>query len=201
MAAITPPPVVRAVPGGQLGGPVATLTPLTPLTCLSGFDFYFGIPYSNDMGCTDNPGYNLPPCPPCPQHGTAARYRVWGFPWVFAAVSPALRAALGSGYPSSCSVYPVSPCREHPVSWGHCHSSLCPPSLGFLEARRAARLCACSGDKPGVALPSRVARKDCYTEVALPLMENVTIVQQPVELGSLARRYVEEAARFIQRAR
>ncbi|NXV02238.1 ARSG Arylsulfatase, partial [Cettia cetti] len=83
-----------------------------------GFDFYFGIPYSHDMGCTDSPGYNLPPCPPCPRHGTAAR----------------------------------------------------------------------------------VARKDCYTEVALPLFENVTIVQQPVELGSLARRYVEEAARFIQRA-
>ncbi|XP_066188477.1 arylsulfatase G [Sylvia atricapilla] len=83
-----------------------------------GFDFYFGIPYSHDMGCTDNPGYDLPPCPPCPRHGTAAR----------------------------------------------------------------------------------VARKDCYTEVALPLFENVTIVQQPVELGSLARRYVEEAARFIQRA-
>lgn len=56
-------------------------------------------------------------------------------------------------------------------------------------------------DKPGVAVPSREARKDCYTEVALPLFENVTIVQQPVELGSLATRYAEEAARFIQRAR
>lgn len=32
-------------------------------------------------------------------------------------------------------------------------------------------------------------------------MENVTIIQQPVELGSLARLYVEEAARFIRRAR
>ncbi|XP_064252050.1 arylsulfatase G isoform X1 [Passer domesticus] len=85
-----------------------------------GFDYYFGIPYSHDMGCTDTPGYNVPPCPPCPQHSTSA---------------------------------------------------------------------------------SRVARKDCYTEVALPLFENVTIVQQPVELGSLARRYAEEAERFIQRAR
>ncbi|RMB95289.1 hypothetical protein DUI87_28276 [Hirundo rustica rustica] len=83
-----------------------------------GFDFYFGIPYSHDMGCTDSPGYNVPPCPPCPRHGAAAR----------------------------------------------------------------------------------VARKDCYTDVALPLLENVTIVQQPVELGSLARRYAEEAARFIRRA-
>ncbi|XP_036811942.1 arylsulfatase G isoform X2 [Oncorhynchus mykiss] len=30
-----------------------------------GFDYYLGIPYSNDMGCTDLPGYELPSCPPC----------------------------------------------------------------------------------------------------------------------------------------
>ncbi|XP_042305638.1 arylsulfatase G isoform X3 [Sceloporus undulatus] len=35
-----------------------------------GFDYYFGIPYSHDMGCTDTPGYNLPPCPACPWHST-----------------------------------------------------------------------------------------------------------------------------------
>ncbi|NWI57596.1 ARSG Arylsulfatase, partial [Calyptomena viridis] len=83
-----------------------------------GFDYYFGIPYSHDMGCTDTPSYNLPPCPPCPRHSAAAR----------------------------------------------------------------------------------MARKDCYTEVALPLFENVTIVQQPVNLSSLATRYAEEAAQFIQQA-
>ncbi|PKK25485.1 arylsulfatase G, partial [Columba livia] len=83
-----------------------------------GFDYYFGIPYSHDMGCTDTPGYNVPPCPPCPRHGT----------------------------------------------------------------------------------PARILRKDCYMEVALPLFENVTIVQQPVNLSSLAARYAEEAARFIRRA-
>lgn len=33
--------------------------------CGSGFDYYLGVPYSNDMGCTDVPGYNLPQCPPC----------------------------------------------------------------------------------------------------------------------------------------
>ncbi|NXD20361.1 ARSG Arylsulfatase, partial [Spelaeornis formosus] len=44
-----------------------------------GFDYYFGIPYSHDMGCTDSPGYNVPPCPPCPRHGTAARYGARGF--------------------------------------------------------------------------------------------------------------------------
>lgn len=53
----------------------------------------------------------------------------------------------------------------------------------------------------GWLLPGRVVRKDCYTEVALPLFENVTIIQQPVNLSSLAARYAEEAARFIQRAR
>ena len=35
-------------------------------TCFTGFDHYYGIPYSNDMGCTDYPGYNLPMCQPCP---------------------------------------------------------------------------------------------------------------------------------------
>lgn len=120
---------------------------------------------------------------------------------MLAAVSPALRAALGCGHLPSCSMQPVSPCVACPSAMGTSAPSLCSPSLGFLEARRTARLHACSGDKPGVALPSRVARKDCYTEVALPLFENVTIIQQPVELGSLARRYAEEAERFIQRAR
>ncbi|XP_032831957.2 arylsulfatase G [Petromyzon marinus] len=31
-----------------------------------GFRYYFGLPYSNDMGCTDHPGCDLPPCPHCP---------------------------------------------------------------------------------------------------------------------------------------
>ncbi|NWX88062.1 ARSG Arylsulfatase, partial [Nothoprocta pentlandii] len=84
-----------------------------------GFDYYFGIPYSHDMGCTDTPGCNLPPCPAC------------------------------------------------------------------------ARL---------DAAPSHM-RRDCYTEVALPLFENVTIVQQPVNLSSLAALYAERASWFIRRAR
>lgn len=84
-----------------------------------GFDYYFGIPYSHDMGCTDTPGYNVPPCPPCPQHS--------------AATSP--------------------------------------------------------------------TNKDCYTDVALPLFENLTIIQQPVDLSSLVEQYMEAAARFIQQAR
>lgn len=37
---------------------------------LTGFDYYLGIPYSNDMGCTDKPGYNLPKCPPCESTGS-----------------------------------------------------------------------------------------------------------------------------------
>ena len=32
-----------------------------------GFDQYIGVPFSLDMGCTDNPGANLPPVDPCPK--------------------------------------------------------------------------------------------------------------------------------------
>ncbi|XP_006912338.2 arylsulfatase G [Pteropus alecto] len=83
-----------------------------------GFDYYFGIPYSHDMGCTDTPGYNLPPCPACPQ-----------------------------------------------------------------------------GERP-----ARSTDRDCYTDVALPLYENLSIVEQPVNLSSLAQKYAEKATQFIQRA-
>ncbi|XP_004459543.1 arylsulfatase G isoform X19 [Dasypus novemcinctus] len=38
-----------------------------------GFDYYFGIPYSHDMGCTDSPGYNHPPCPACPRGNGSSR--------------------------------------------------------------------------------------------------------------------------------
>ncbi|XP_078510422.1 arylsulfatase G [Lissotriton helveticus] len=82
-----------------------------------GFDYYFGIPYSNDMGCTDTPGYNLPPCSACP-----------------------LQSMNISG------------------------------------------------------------NSDCMTEVALPLMENLTIVEQPVNLTSLTEKYTKRAVQFIQRA-
>ncbi|XP_032994792.1 arylsulfatase G isoform X1 [Lacerta agilis] len=83
-----------------------------------GFDYYLGIPYSHDMGCTDTLGYNLPPCPACPRHSAAI--------------------------------------RKH--------------------------------------------QKDCYPEIALPLFENLTIVQQPVNLTSLAAKYTEKAIQFIQYA-
>ncbi|XP_077997373.1 arylsulfatase G-like [Glandiceps talaboti] len=36
-------------------------------TGMIGFDYYFGLPYSNDMGCVDKPGYNLPSCAACPK--------------------------------------------------------------------------------------------------------------------------------------
>eukprot|EP01087_Luapelamoeba_hula_P002157 TRINITY_DN11884_c0_g1_i1.p1 TRINITY_DN11884_c0_g1~~TRINITY_DN11884_c0_g1_i1.p1 ORF type:complete len:407 (-),score=33.14 TRINITY_DN11884_c0_g1_i1:125-1345(-) len=32
-----------------------------------GFDEYFGLPYSPDMGCTDMRGFDLPPLEPCPR--------------------------------------------------------------------------------------------------------------------------------------
>ncbi|XP_042772440.1 arylsulfatase G isoform X4 [Panthera leo] len=85
-----------------------------------GFDYYFGIPYSHDMGCTDTPGYNHPPCPACPR-----------------------------------------------------------------------------GDGDG---PSRTHERDCYTDVALPLYENLNIVEQPVNLSGLAQKYAEKATQFIQHA-
>nr|XP_036853164.1 arylsulfatase G isoform X3 [Manis javanica] len=83
-----------------------------------GFHYYYGIPYSHDMGCTDTPGYNHPPCPPCPR-----------------------------------------------------------------EDR-----------------PSRNLERDCYSDVALPLYENLNIVEQPVNLSSLAQKYAEKATQFIQHA-
>ncbi|XP_070336198.1 arylsulfatase G isoform X8 [Odocoileus virginianus] len=88
------------------------------VTGMIGFDYYFGIPYSHDMGCTDTPGYNHPPCPACPR-----------------------------------------------------------------------------GDRP-----SRNLERDCYSDVALPLYENLNIVEQPVNLSALAQKYAEKATQFIRQA-
>ncbi|XP_053563672.1 arylsulfatase G [Bombina bombina] len=84
-----------------------------------GFDYYYGIPYSNDMGCTDDPGYNIPTCPSCP---------------------------LASKTPKRYD-------------------------------------------------------KGCYTDIALPLMENTVIMEQPVNLSVLPLRYAQKAAQFIKSAR
>uniref|UniRef100_H2V0E1 Arylsulfatase G n=1 Tax=Takifugu rubripes TaxID=31033 RepID=H2V0E1_TAKRU len=81
-----------------------------------GFDYYLGVPYSNDMGCTDVPGYNLPRCLPC----------------------DSLRRSRHDG---------------------------------------------------------------CYSKVALPLIENTTIVQQPLNLWRLTEQYKSAATRIIQNAR
>ncbi|XP_073091928.1 arylsulfatase G isoform X5 [Manis javanica] len=101
--------------GNLLPGKQRSLCKRIPLTC---FHYYYGIPYSHDMGCTDTPGYNHPPCPPCPR-----------------------------------------------------------------EDR-----------------PSRNLERDCYADVALPLYENLNIVEQPVNLSSLAQKYAEKATQFIQHA-
>ncbi|PNJ50920.1 ARSG isoform 5 [Pongo abelii] len=47
---------------------------------------------------------------------------------------------------------------------------------------------------------SRNLQRDCYTDVALPLYENLNIVEQPVNLSSLAQKYAEKATQFIQHA-
>ncbi|XP_041714804.1 arylsulfatase G [Coregonus clupeaformis] len=89
-----------------------------------GFDYYLGIPYSNDMGCTDLPGYDLPSCPPCDPGPQILHNRL-----------------KRSGYSS------------------------------------------------------------CYTKVALPLFENGTIVEQPLDLWRLTQRYTSTALNVIHTAR
>lgn len=87
-----------------------------------GFDYFLGVPYSNDMGCTDTPGYDLPQCPPCD--------------------SP-------------------SPC--------------------IIKLRRK--------------------HEGCYSKVGLPLVENSSIVQQPLDLWTLTETYKTTALRIINNAR
>lgn len=49
--------------------------------------------------------------------------------------------------------------------------------------------------------PHRNLERDCYSDVALPLYENLNIVEQPVDLSALAQKYAEKATQFIQQAR
>jgi arylsulfatase G len=49
--------------------------------------------------------------------------------------------------------------------------------------------------------PCRNLDRDCYTDIALPLYENLNIVEQPVNLSSLVQKYTEKATEFIQQAR
>ncbi|XP_057681802.1 arylsulfatase G-like isoform X2 [Corythoichthys intestinalis] len=90
-----------------------------------GFDYYLGVPYSNDMGCTDVPGYDLPQCPAC----ESSRPRITG-----------LRRSQHKG-------------------------------------------------------------RDCYSRVGLPLIENSSIVQQPLNLWTLTQQYQSAALRIIHDAR
>ncbi|XP_010904513.2 arylsulfatase G isoform X2 [Esox lucius] len=89
-----------------------------------GFDYYLGIPYSNDMGCTDQPGYDIPPCLPCEPGSQIQHYRV-----------------------------------------------------------------------------SKAGHSSCYSKVALPLFENETIVEQPLDLWRLTQRYTSTALDVILKAR
>ncbi|KAL0983899.1 hypothetical protein UPYG_G00134520 [Umbra pygmaea] len=89
-----------------------------------GFDYYLGIPYSNDMGCTDLPGYDLPSCPPCDP-------------------GPQIR-----------------------------HNRL-----------------------------KRADHRSCYSKVALPLIENTTIVEQPLDLWRLTQQYTSTALDVLAKAR
>lgn len=88
-----------------------------------GFDYYLGVPYSNDMGCTDMPGYDLPQCLPCDSFRTQ-----------------------------------------------------------LIRLKRSA-----SGG--------------CYSKVGLPLIENGSIVEQPLDLWTLTEQYKSAALRIIRSAR
>ncbi|XP_053716895.1 arylsulfatase G-like [Synchiropus splendidus] len=86
-----------------------------------GFDYYLGVPYSNDMGCSDVPGFDLPQCPAC-------------------------------------------------------------DSLG-----------------PKVIRLKR--HEGCYSQVGLPLFENNSVVEQPLDLWTLTEKYKSAALSMIQKAR
>ncbi|XP_041671500.1 arylsulfatase G isoform X1 [Cheilinus undulatus] len=88
-----------------------------------GFEYYFGIPYSNDMGCTDKPGYDVPECHPCHSYG------------------------------------------------------------------------------PQVIRLQRSVHGGCYSKVGLPLIENSSIVEQPLDLWTLTKKYKSAAVRIIHNAR
>ncbi|XP_061665332.1 arylsulfatase G-like isoform X3 [Syngnathoides biaculeatus] len=90
-----------------------------------GFDYYLGVPYSNDMGCTDIPGYDLPQCPACGSSG----------PQIF-------------------------------------------------RLRR-------NEDK----------HASCYSKVGLPLIENSSIAEQPLDLWTLTQHYQSAALRIMHEAR
>nr|XP_006821531.1 PREDICTED: arylsulfatase G-like [Saccoglossus kowalevskii] len=85
-----------------------------------GFDYYFGLPYSNDMGCCDNPGYDIPSCAPCPK------------------------------------------------------------------------------DRHQMYNQSKYNDLLCYPQSALPLYENTTIIEQPVDIFTLSERYADKALEFIE---
>lgn len=62
-------------------------------------------------------------------------------------------------------------------------------------------ICVCHCAKAFLCFPPRNPDRDCYTDVALPLYENLNIVEQPVNLNGLARKYAERAVEFIEQAR
>lgn len=119
----------------------------------TGFDYYFGICYSNDMGSTDKPGLDLPSCPPC----------------------------VHSQYTTRCVLLSRSSLSQNthqvPYSLRFCVRFIC--LLKYVK--------------------SSLNRKheECYTEVALPLFENETIIEQPLDTWSLKNRYASAAVKQI----
>lgn len=120
----------------------------------TGFDYYFGIPYSNDMGCTDKPGLDLPNCPLCLRSQYTTRFVLLFWPYRSKHTSDAthsLRFCMRLKYVEKSSLN-----RKH---------------------------------------------EECYTKVALPLFENETIIEQPLDTWSLKDRYATAAVNQIFTAR
>lgn len=168
----------------------------------SGFDYYLGVPYSNDMGCTDVPGYNLPQCHPCDSPSGPQVIRCVE---ILSSISHSHISVLQGkkNSHSSSLVLKLSLCFISVGVWktfspSKEYVSLKTYSLFWITAATCL-ICCCT-----LVFWSRLKRHkhdSCFSKVGLPLLENGTIVQQPLDLWTLTEQYKSAAARIIQNAR
>uniref|UniRef100_UPI00358E72CB arylsulfatase G isoform X2 n=1 Tax=Myxine glutinosa TaxID=7769 RepID=UPI00358E72CB len=92
-----------------------------------GFNYFFGLPYSADMGCTDNPGADIPACRACPD--TPARYSN--------ATSHGRREEACS-IPLGLPLYEDLKIVDQPTSLQHFATQLTNKAVRFIEQQSAA---------------------------------------------------------------